>query len=231
MKVRLTSGLANYDEKNERAGFHGVFEAATLTNTPCMIHHAASLIPNREVFQTLRTGDIYTHLYNPHPDHGFHPHGEPLDAIQEARSRGVIFDVGHGSGAFAWRVAEPACQKYGFWPDTISTDLHHFNLKTPVVDMPTTMSKFLYLGMPLEQIIRASTHAPAVAMRKQAQFGSLQVGRQADVVLLKRQAGKFALVDSENQVRIASEFLTPISVCKRGRWVKCQAQSRSGADV
>ncbi len=227
MKVRLTSGLANFDEKNEWAGFHGVFEAATLTKRPCMIHHAASRIPNTKVFQTLRAGDIYTHLYNPHPDHGFHEHGEPLDALLEARARGVIFDVGHGSGAFAWRVAEPACQKYGFWPDTISTDLHQFNLQSPVVDMPTTMSKFLHLGMPLEQVIRASTSAPAAAMGKDTVFGSLQLGRQADIVLMKRQRGQFALVDSEDQARTASEFLTPISVCKRGRWTKCQAQFRS----
>ncbi len=221
MKVRLTSGLANFDQKNEWAGFHGVFEAAELTGRPCMIHHAASQIPIVTVLQTLRPGDMYTHLYHPHPDHGFDDHGAPLDAMFEARSRGVLFDVGHGVGAFVWKVAEPACQKFGFWPDTISTDLHQFNLRGPVVDLPTTMSKFLYLGMPLEQIIRATTSVPAAAMRLQDRLGMLQAGRQADIVLLKRERGKFPLLDVEHQTRVAAERLVPISVCKRGQWSAC----------
>lgn len=221
MKVRLTSGLANYEEKNELAGFHGVFEASELTGLPCMIHHIASRIPTATVLKALRPGDTYTHLYHPHPDHGFDDHGAPLDAMLEARERGVLFDVGHGVGAFVWRVAEPACQKFSFWPDTISTDLHQFNLRGPVVDLPTTMSKFLYLGMPLEQIIRATTSAPAAAMRLEHQLGMLQLGRQADIVLLKRERGSFPLTDVENQIRIAPERLIPVSVCKRGQWTAC----------
>jgi dihydroorotase len=227
MKVRLTSGLANLDEKNEWAGFHGVFEAADLTRRPCMIHHAASKIPTETVLKALRTGDIYTHLYNPHPDHVFDLHGAPLDALLEARSRGVIFDVGHGVGAFAWRVAEPACQKYGFWPDTISTDIHHFNLHGPVFDMPTTMSKFLYLGMPLEQVIQASTSAPATAMQLQDRLGTLKVGYQADIVLLRHERGNFSLVDVEQQKRLSPERLAAVRVCKRGRWMECGTSSPS----
>lgn len=221
MKVRLTSGLANFDEKNEWAGFHGVFEAAEQTSRPCMIHHAASKIPTEAVLKALRPGDTYTHLYNPHPDHCFDQHGAPLDALLEARSRGVIFDVGHGVGAFAWRVAEPACQKYGFWPDTISTDLHHFNLRGPVVDLPTTMSKFLYLGMPLEQVIRATTSAPAAALRMEERLGTLRAGLQADVVLLRHERGDFPLEDAEGQVRHSPERVVPVSVCKRGEWSWC----------
>ena len=139
----------------------------------------------------------------------------------EARERGVLFDVGHGVGAFVWRVAELACQKFSFWPDTISTDLHQFNLRGPVVDLPTTMSKFLYLGMPLEHVIRATTSAPAAAMRLEHQLGMLQLGRQADIVLLKRERGSFPLTDVENQIRIAPERLIPVSVCKRGQWTAC----------
>lgn len=223
MKVRLTSGLANYDEKNEWAGFHGVFESSTLLNLPCMIHHAASKIETTRVLQTLRQGDVYTHLYNPHPDHVFDPHGAPLDELLAARARGVIFDVGHGVGAFAWRVAEPACQQFGFWPDTISTDIHQYNLHGPVFDLPTTMSKFLYLGMPLEQIIRATTSAPAAAMRQQDRLGSLLPGRQADIVLLKKERGAFTLTDVEGQSRTSPERLIPVSVCKRGQWSACQS--------
>ena len=222
MKVRLTSGLANYDEKNEWAGFHGVFESSTLLNLPCMIHHAASKIDNITVLNTLRPGDVYTHLYNPHPDHVFDQHGAPLEALLAARARGVLFDVGHGVGAFAWRVAEPACQQFQFWPDTISTDIHQYNLHGPVFDLPTTMSKFLYLGMPLEQIIRATTSAPAAAMLQQDRLGSLLPGRQADIVLMKKERGAFTLTDVEGQTRTSPERLIPISVCKRGHWSSCQ---------
>ncbi|HEY0982595.1 amidohydrolase family protein [Schlesneria sp.] len=221
MKVRLTSGLANFEEKNEWAGFHGVFEAADQTGRPCMIHHAASRIPTNTVLQALRAGDTYTHLYNPHPDHPFDERGAPLEALLEARDRGVIFDVGHGVGAFVWRVAEPACREFEFWPDTISTDIHQFNLHGPVVDLPTTMTKFLYLGMPLEQVIRASTSAPAAAMRVQDRIGTLAVGRQADVVLLKLEEGRFTLTDTEGQTRITNQKLVPVSVCKQGHWVPC----------
>lgn len=220
-KVRLTSGLANFDERNERAGFEGVLAAAEETQRPCMIHHIASKIPTETVLKALRRGDTYTHLYHPRDDHGFDEHGAPLDAMWEARERGVFFDVGHGVGAFAWRVAEPACQKFGFWPDSISTDLHHFNLRGPVFDMPTTMSKFLHLGMPLAQIIRASTSVPATAMRIQDRLGTLRTGLQADVVLLQRERGSFPLMDAEHQTRVAAERLVPISVCKRGEWSAC----------
>ena len=228
MKVRLTSGLANYDVKNEWAGFEGVFEAAEQTGRPCMIHHAASKIPTETVLKALRPGDTYTHLYHPNPDHCFDEHGAPLDAMLEARSRGVIFDVGHGVGAFAWRVAEPACEKFGFWPDTISTDLHHFNLSGPVVDLPTTMSKFLYLGMPMEAVIRAATLAPATAMRLEDRIGSLRTGLQADVVLLRHERGSFPLSDVEHQIRHSPERLVPVSVAKRGVWSACVGAPQFG---
>jgi dihydroorotase len=221
IKVRLTSALANFDQKNELAGFHGVFEAAELTHRPCMIHHVASQIPTTTVLKALRQGDTYTHLYHPHPDHGFDEHGAPLDAMWEARERGVNFDVGHGVGAFSWKVAEPACQKFSFWPDTISTDLHQFNLRGPVIDLPTTMSKFLYLGMPLEEVIRATTSKPAAVMRLDDRLGTVTVGLQADIVLLRRERGQFPLIDVEGQTRIAPQRLVPISVCKRGQWANC----------
>jgi dihydroorotase len=218
MKVRLTSGLANFDVKNEWAGFHGVFEAAADLEQPCMIHHAASEIPLATVLETMRPGDIYTHLYHPNPDRGFDASGRPFEAMLEARSRGVVFDVGHGVGAFAWEVAEPACKEFGFWPDTISTDLHSFNLRGPVFDMPTTMSKFLYLGMPMAEVIRASTFAPAKAMQKEARLGSIEAGKQADIVLLDLVEGQFPLTDVKGHVRTANRKLVPKRVCKGGVW-------------
>jgi dihydroorotase len=225
MKVRLTSALANYNEKNELAGFDGVFEAADQLGSPLMIHHAASKIPTTTVLKALRKGDMYTHLYHPHPDHAFADDGMPIDELLEARARGVIFDVGHGVGAFVWRVAEPACEKFGFWPDTISTDLHHFNLRGPVIDLPTTMSKFLSLGMPVQDIVRASTMAPAIAMRVDDRLGSIHVGKQADITLMRLERGSFPLFDVEGVVRNSPQRLFAVSVCKRGSWSRCGIQN------
>lgn len=225
MKVRLTSALANYDERNELAGFDGVFEAADQLGSPLMIHHAASKIPTTKVLKALRKGDMYTHLYHPHPDHVFADDGMPIDELLEARARGVIFDVGHGVGAFVWRMAEPACEKFGFWPDTISTDLHHFNLRGPVIDLPTTMSKFLYLGMPVKDIVKASTLAPATAMRVEDRLGSIQPGKQADITLMRLERGSFPLTDVEGVVRDSPKRLFAVSVCKRGCWSRCGIQN------
>jgi dihydroorotase len=198
-----------------------VFDAADQTRRPLMVHHAGSKIPTPTLLKTLRRGDVYTHLYHPHADHGFDEHGAPLDAMLEARERGVLFDVGHGAGSFVWQVAEPACREFGFWPDTISTDVHQLNIHGPVYDMPTTMTKFLHLGMPVEQIIKATTSMPAKAIGLQERLGALKVGMQADVVLLKREHGAFSLADTQQQERVAGERLAPVRVCKKGKWREC----------
>src|ERR1051325_2101076 len=161
-----------------------------------MIHHVNSAIPVDQFLGVMRGRDIMTHLYHPHPNSPFSRKSRrPIAALLEARERGVIFDVGHGVGSFGWEVAEPACQEHGFWPDTISTDIHTFNLYGPAFDQPTTMSKFLHPGMPLPQIIRAASHAPAKAMGLGDRFGLLKAGRQADIALLRVEKGKFKLVD------------------------------------
>ncbi|MBI4025805.1 MAG: amidohydrolase/deacetylase family metallohydrolase [Verrucomicrobia bacterium] len=226
VKARLTAALANHRVENERAGLRGAMEVAEQTGLPCMVHHAASQIPLEEVLAALRPGDIYTHLYHPNPDHGYaQDTGAPVVAMRQARDRGVLFDVGHGVGAFAWALAGPACQEHGFWPDTISTDIHQFNLRGPVFDMPTTMSKFLHLGMPLARVIHASTYAPAKAMKRADQFGLLAAGRRADIVLLRLEDGRFELRDVCGQVRAAKQRLTPVAVFKSGEYYACQSAS------
>ncbi len=216
-KVRLTAGLANQRVENERAGLQGAVRVARETSTFCMVHHAMSQIPAEEVFAALQTGDVFTHMYHPHADTPFSgKDGAPCDALRRARDRGIFFDVGHGMGAFGWKIAEPACQQHQFWPDTISTDLHQFNLETPVVDLPTTMSKFLYLGMPLEKVIRAVTGMPAIAMGMGNVFGRLFPGRQADISLLQIEKGSFPLTDVVGEIRTASERIRPVAVVKKG---------------
>jgi dihydroorotase len=224
-KVRLTSALANYAADNEWAGLRGAVRAARHTGLRCMIHHARSLIPLEEALGELQRGDIYTHCFHPYEDNGFDnaAGGAPRPAVVRARERGVIFDVGHGMGAFSWNVAEAAMARHGFWPDTISTDLHQFNVNGPVFDLPTTLTKFLCLGMPLAQVLRAATSTPADVMGLGHKSGRLVVGRQADVVILRLVAGDWQLTDTTGGVRAHHELLTPVKVFKSGQLHDCQA--------
>lgn len=223
LKARLSAVLANHEAGHEWAGLEALLDAAEQTNLPCMIHHARSQVPLSDLLRRLRPGDIYTHLYHPHADHGFAADGAPKPEMMEARDRGVLFDVGHGKGAFSWEVAEAACRGGGFWPDTISTDVHRFNIRGPVFDLPTTMSKFRYLGMPLSKIIQAATDGPAHAMGLQNRYGRLLPGRQADISLLRIEAGSWALPDVLDEVRIARERLVAVHVFKQGVLYACRS--------
>jgi dihydroorotase len=228
IKARLTSSLAGDKPQNERAALKAALEVRDLAQIPCYIHHVSSSIPLAELLGQLTSGDVLTHFYHGIGDGGFTANdGGPGDTLLDARERGVIFDVGHGSGCFAWRIAEPACQTFNFWPDTISSDIHKFNIETPVVDLPTTMSKFLHLGMPLEKVIQCSTLNPASAMGQQDYIGLLEVGRLADISLLELEDGEHELVDSEGAVRRARQRIMPVGVFKNGRFSPCDVDYSS----
>ncbi len=218
VKVRLTNSLAAGKVAHEHTALSNAVQVARQTGLLFFVHHAASGIPLDQVLSRFIAGDVLTHTYHSLGDGGFQgPDAAPTRAMLQARDRGALFDVGHGSGAFAWHIAEPACQKHGFWPDTISTDLHKFNLEGPVIDLPTTMSKFLHLGMPMEKVIQCVTANPAAAMHQSHRLGRLLPGRPADLTLLKLIPGAHALTDSTGAVRTASQRLIPICAFKNGR--------------
>ena len=169
----------------------------TAANIPVMVDFGANKAerPLAElVTRKLRPGDIYTHLYSGLRNELDPATGKVNPGLFEGRKRGVIFDVGHGGGSFAWRVAVPAI-KEGFWPDSISTDLHIGSMNAGMKDMLNVMSKFLVLGMSLEDVIAKSTWAPAKEI-KQEQLGNLSVGSPADIAVLRVENGNFGFVDS-----------------------------------
>ncbi len=143
--------------------------------------------------EKLRRGDIATHIFRG-PVPWFNAKGEVLDYLYKAREKGIIFDVGHGGGSFCFRNAAPATAQ-GFYPDSISTDLHVGSMNIGMLDMLTTMSKFLVMGMPLAEVIRASTVNPASEI-SHSELGHLSIGAVADVALLKVQHGRFGYADS-----------------------------------
>lgn len=145
------------------------------------------------VTQRLRPGDISTHMFRgpvPYLD----DNGKLLPYLKQARDRGVKFDVGHGGGSFVLRSAVPAI-KLGFYPDSISTDLHTGSMNGAMQDMPTTMSKLLVMGMPLKEVMRASTWTPAQLI-KHPEIGHLTVGAPADIAVWNVMSGKFGYADA-----------------------------------
>lgn len=171
-------------------------EAGTLANIPVMVDFGANKAerPVAElVTRKLRPGDIYTHVYS-----GLRKeqdeNGRVNPGLWAGRKRGVIFDVGHGGGSFAWRIAVPAI-KEGFVPDSISTDLHVGSMNAGMKDMLNVMSKFLALGLSLDDVVRRSTWNPAREL-KQDGLGHLSVGASADVAVLRLESGSFGFVDS-----------------------------------
>jgi dihydroorotase len=170
--------------------------AGTVANIPVMVDFGANK-PERPVAdlvtRKLRPGDIYTHVYS-----GLRgellPTGQVNPGLWEGRKRGVVFDVGHGGGSFAWRVAVPAV-KEGFVPDSISTDLHISSMNAGMKDMTNVMSKFLALGLPLHDVLRRSTWNPARQIKRE-DLGHLSIGATADVAVLRLETGRYGFVDS-----------------------------------
>jgi len=144
------------------------------------------------VTRKLRPGDIYTHCYSGLRDEQ-DASGHVNPAMFEARKRGVIFDVGHGSGSFAWRIAVPALQQ-GFPPDSISTDLHIGSMNSSMKDMDSVMSKLLVMGQSLKDVVRESTWNPAREIHHE-ELGHLSPGAIADVAVLRIARGDFGYTD------------------------------------
>ena len=146
----------------------------------------------QELLKKMQPGDIHTHVYAqqfPILD----AENKPADFMFEARERGIIFDLGHGTGSFWFRQAIPAF-KGGFAPDSISTDLHIGNVNGVVHDMLNTMSKLLCMGMSLNEVISRSTCAPAREIGH-PELGALSIGAEADIAVLREERGDFGYVD------------------------------------
>jgi len=170
-------------------------EAGRLANLPVMVDFG-SFLPERPyqqmVLELLRPGDMSTHFYRV-PAPLLDENEKMLPYLATARKRGVKFDVGHGGGSFYFKQAEPLV-KQGFWPDSISTDLHGGSINGAMIDMLNVMSKFLALGVPLKEVIRESTTNPATQV-KRPELGQIAPGAEADVAVLRLEGGNFGFVD------------------------------------
>jgi dihydroorotase len=174
-------------------------EAAELAGLPLMCHIDEPPPRLEDVLALLRPGDVLTHCFRPPPNAPAHPDGRVRDGVLAARERGVSFDIGHGMGSFAFATAE-AMLAQGFAPDVISSDVHALCIDGPAFDNLATMSKFLGLGMPLVEIVRAVTATPAKLLGR-ADLGSLAVGATGDATVLRIEDGRFEAADVTGATR------------------------------
>jgi dihydroorotase len=216
MKARLSRNIAaNHDLEVLRLAV----EAATPSGIPIMIHIGDTASPLPEILKLLRPGDIVTHLYAP-PPHGIQDDtGRILPEVRAARRRGIRFDFGNGrTEHWTWAVAQSALAQ-DFPPDTISTDLEVVGRTEQVFDLPTVMSKFLLLGMPLNQVIACVTSNAARTFREFRNYGSLRKGAVADVTILELTKGNFEFVDNYKGTRMGTQKLVTRGVLVAGKRV------------
>ena len=186
-------------------------------NAPVMAHIGADMPPRlEEILDPLRKGDIVTHCYTPKMNKPLTTKGQLRDCMVAGRERGVIMDVGHGAGSFGFDICR-AMLDLGFTPDVISSDVHLSSADGPAYDVLVTMSKFLCLGLPLADVIRAATAAPAAAMRR-TDIGTLKVGAAGDAVLLEIKKGPVVYVDAIGGEMKADKRLVPRGVVLHGKW-------------
>lgn len=160
VKVRLGAESQTGAEETGLEPLEIAREIADHSGLTLMVHPLEAFCDSiDDILPYLKAGDILTHTFHRYRCGVLDDEKRIRDSVIEARKRRVIFDVGHGMASFSWEVAEASASQ-GFWPDTISSDLHAYNFKGPVFDLATTASKFLHLGMPIHDVVAALTIAP-----------------------------------------------------------------------
>jgi dihydroorotase len=198
-------------------------EVAEEVGMPLMAHIDHPPPSYEEVVARLRPGDVLTHAFRPFPNSPATAQGTVKKVVLEARERGVLFDIGHGKGSFAFKTAR-AMLANGFSPDTISSDVHILCINGPAFDQVTTMSKFLCMGMPLPDVVKASTVNAAMALRR-PELGSLKPGSVGDATLITVREGQFDYVDVVGEHLTGDRKIVSEGVVIGGRWWHPNGQS------
>ena len=184
---------------------------------PMMAHISFAPPETDQVMELMRPGDVVTHCYNGHTLGIIDQSGKVRQSVRDARKRGVLFDIGHGLGSFNFEAARKALAD-GFVADTIATDIYNLNVKGPVFDLPTTMSKLMYLGLSFDDVLMRTTIGPARIVGRVEGLGTVAPGAPADIALLKLEDGEFPLIDSQrNTVTAKQRVVSQLTICRGKR--------------
>lgn len=198
------------------APFEFALQVAEETDLPMMVHIDEPPPSFGEVVERLRPRDVLTHCFRPHPNAPLTDDGSVRPQVLAARQRGVYFDIGHGMGSFSFGVAR-AMLDSGFMPDTISSDVHALCINGPAFDQVTTLSKFLNLGVPLNEVLRATTQNAAEILSR-PDLGSLTPGSAGDAAILKIEEGSFEFVDCVGETLHGDRRIVVEGVVLGGKW-------------
>lgn len=214
VKARLSRDVAG---QNDYEVLRRAQEAASAFNLPVMIHMGQTISPLSKLFPLLKPGDIVTHMFAPPPNSIIDDAGHILPEVMAARKRGVLFDLGNGrTGHLRWDIAERVL-KAGFLPDTFSTDWTPEGRTSQIIDFPNVMSKFLMLGMTLDQVIACATANASRAFPVFHDRGALKTGAPADIAILELKEGAFEFVDNFENKRTGRQRLFPSATILGGK--------------
>jgi len=220
VKARLSREVAG---ANDFEVLRRAQEVASSFNLPVMIHMGQTVSPLPKLLALLKSGDIVTHMFAPPPNSIIDDAGRILPEVMDARRRGVWFDLGNGrAGHLRWDVAERVLQA-GFLPDTFSTDWTPEGRAAQVINFPNVMSKFLMLGMPLDQVIARATINASRLFPVFRNRGTLKPGAPADIAVLELREGSFEFVDNFENKRASRQRLFPSATVLAGKRVATRA--------
>jgi dihydroorotase len=216
VKARLSRDVAG---SNDFEVLKRAQEVASSFNLPVMIHMGQTVSPLPKLLALLKAGDIVTHMFAPPPNSIIDDAGHILPEVIAARRRGVWFDLGNGrTGHLRWDIAERVLQA-GFLPDTFSTDWTPEGRTAQVIDFPNVISKFLMLGMSLDQVVACATVNASRVFPIFRNHGTLKVGAPADIAVLESREGTFEFVDNFENKRTGSRRLFPSATVLAGKQV------------
>jgi dihydroorotase len=212
VKVRIGAMTGNHGSE----ALDMALRAAEMVRVPLMVHISTGA-NEKEVLDRLRPGDILTHCFHGRTNRIFTTDGNGvIPQLKMARERGVWFDIGHGCGSFSWESAQKGFEHH-FYPDTLSTDLHRYCVCEPFsLTLPVVMSKFLALGMSLQDVVLKTTWTPARILGKAEKLGHLRPGAQADMMLFEMRTGEFEFLDTHLRSRTGTQLIEPRLVVRNG---------------
>jgi dihydroorotase len=213
IKVRLSREITG---SNDLEVLKRALEAARISHLPLTVHVGDSYSQLPEILVQMRKGDVLTHCFTGRPHGPLDANGKIIPEMLDCRQRGVFFDVGDGGPHLDLDVAEK-CLQQNFLPDTIGTDLGGLSYNGPVYDLVTELSKFLLLGLSVDQVIERVTVRPTRIFNFGVELGSLRPGTVADITILEVREGSFLFTDSTGKKRTGRQKLQSAAAIRAGK--------------